>query len=94
MMEGIYGAVLKRHALTRLFKPTEMPKPQLGVGYGERLDPQAMKIEYQQNKKHIVIPSPGTSSIENATMDGSGNPVDPASFDTKSFWLGNPMGGL
>ena len=75
--------------LKSLSVPVSIPDAELGVGTGQDMRPQLMKVQYQANKNFVVVTQP--TKWESYQVPLNHVPIDESKL-TKSFYFGAPTG--
>lgn len=87
-----YRAVCNAQAMKAIDKHTDFPDIRLGVGSAETLESLALKVQYRQQKRPVVMPALHETSHELATTTTQ-DKLKPEDFPTTSFYIGESLGG-
>lgn len=92
MLEGVYGSILKGQTFQHLRKRIDIPNAELGIGYGEDLQNQQMKIQYQKNKTFVVLSKAANIEAQQVThLNGNISNIDVNGLK-KEYWFGDVRG--
>lgn len=86
-----YRQTINGFGLKSLIRSISFPNAELAIDHGEDLNPQAMKVQYQNPKQFVVLPQP--TSYEKWQVDGNSKPIDQSTLQ-KDYWFGDAKGGF
>lgn len=85
-----YQGFLNQTALKRLIRGVDVPAGTLGIEWAEELSPINVKYQFGGQKMPTMPP---VDKIEDATMNGNGNPVHLSQFPNTGY-LGDTLGSV
>lgn len=92
-MSLYYRKQCNGHGLKALYTNVQIPDVRLGVGVGENLCPQQMKVEYQTGQHYVVRPEPESMTYEEMQLKMHSVPLTDASFPS-TFYFGELVKGV
>lgn len=86
-----YHRSFNAHALQFMDRGVDIPDIDLGVGFAENLAPVLHQVDFTPVMQPPQLPK--IKTFDQATVDGQGHIVDPASFPATGY-LGEVIGGF